>query len=93
MRCTWPIRQKTTKIGEKNDLQCGKCATEINTYRNMYRESARRHQKINKNNKLRGESGGARSSTSLVISSVWKAYMKHNCKLDDLGTGFEIAEG
>ena len=36
---------------------------------------------------------GARSRTSLVISSVWKPYMKHNCKLDDLGTGFEIAEG
>jgi len=30
---------------------------------------------------------------SLVISSVWKPYMKHNCKLDDLRAGFEITEG
>ncbi len=36
---------------------------------------------------------GARSPASLVISSVWKPYMKHNCKLDDLGAGFEIAAG
>ena len=36
---------------------------------------------------------GARSPASLVISSVWKPYMKHNCKLDVLGTGFEIAAG
>ena len=36
---------------------------------------------------------GARSPASLVISSVWKPYMKHNCKLDVLGTGFKIAEG
>lgn len=35
---------------------------------------------------------GARSPASLVISSVWKPYMKHNCKLDDLRAGFEIAE-
>ena len=38
-------------------------------------------------------SEGARSPASLVISSVWKPYMKHNCKLDVLGTGFEIAKG
>ena len=25
---------------------------------------------------------GARSPASLVISSVWKPYMKHNCELD-----------
>ena len=35
---------------------------------------------------------GARSPASLVISSVWKPYMKDNCELDDLGAGFEIAE-
>ena len=38
-------------------------------------------------------SGGARSPASLVISSVWKPYMKDNCELDDLRTGFKIAEG
>ncbi|ERL96322.1 hypothetical protein HIMB11_03233 [Rhodobacteraceae bacterium HIMB11] len=27
---------------------------------------------------------GARSPASLVISSVWKPYMKDNCELDDL---------
>jgi len=35
---------------------------------------------------------GARSPASLVISRVLQPYMKHNCKLDDLGAGFEIAE-
>jgi len=44
-------------------------------------------------NNLKRQHGGARSPASLVISSVWKPYIMHNCVLDDLGTGFEIAEG
>ena len=36
---------------------------------------------------------GACSPASLVISNVWKPYMKDNCELDDLRTGFKIAEG
>ena len=35
---------------------------------------------------------GARSPASLVISSVWKPHIQHNCELDDLWAGFEIAE-
>ena len=38
-------------------------------------------------------SGGARSPASLVISSVWKPYMKDNCELDDLRAGFEMSVG
>ena len=44
-------------------------------------------------NNLKRKYGGARSPASLIISSVWKPYMKHNCKLDDLRAGFEVAEG
>ena len=44
-------------------------------------------------NALKRKYGGARSPASLAISSVWKPYIMQNCKADDLGTGFEIAEG
>jgi hypothetical protein len=28
-----------------------------------------------------------------IPQGKWKSHIKHNCKLDDIGTGFEVAEG
>ena len=28
-----------------------------------------------------------------ISQREWKSHIKHNCKLDDLGAGFEIAKG
>ena len=28
-----------------------------------------------------------------ISQRKWKSYIQHNCKLDDLRAGFEIAEG
>ena len=28
-----------------------------------------------------------------ISKREWKSHIKHNCKLDDLGAGFEIAKG
>ena len=28
-----------------------------------------------------------------ISQREWKPHIQHNCKLDDLGAGFEIAEG